>query len=148
MAGCRTTPIRSLFELAEARHVPLNMMLELTYRCNERCLHCYLPETQGARDPRAADELTFEEWSRVLGELAEAGTLYVIFTGGEVLLRHDLGRILARARELAFSVEVFTNATLLTPEIADEWVRERRLSRALAFPSTAPRPSRTTASPA
>ncbi len=112
---------KKLYEKAERVFLPLNMMLELTYRCNERCLHCYLPETQGVRDPRAEEELTSAQWRRVLEELAEAGTLFLILTGGEVLLRKDLPEILRRARELYFSVEVFTNATLLTPEIADLW---------------------------
>ncbi len=117
----RETPVKALYGLADRNRVPLNMMLELTYRCNERCLHCYLPETQGIRPPRPGDELKTGEWLRVLGEMAEAGTFYLILSGGEVLLRSDLGSILSRARELSFAVEIFTNAVSITPEIADFW---------------------------
>ncbi len=120
MTACATVS-QDLFARAERRSIPINMMLELTYRCNERCLHCYLPETQGLRPTRAGEELTAAEWNRVLEELVEAGTLYLILTGGEVILRPDLLTIMKRARELYFNLELFTNATLLTPELADAW---------------------------
>ncbi len=121
MSACGPTLSQELFARAERASVPLNMMLELTYRCNESCIHCYLPETQGARDPRPQDELSAEEWGRALEEMAGAGTLYLTLTGGEVLLREDFPRILEIARGLSFAVDIYTNATLLTPEMADLW---------------------------
>ncbi len=123
MPACPTAA-QDLHALAERHFVPLNMMLELTYRCNESCLHCYLPETQGARPVRLGDELSADEWCRVLGELAAAGTFYLILSGGEVLLKEGFDRIVTRARDLHFDIEIFTNATLVTPEVADFWARE------------------------
>ncbi|MBI4050994.1 MAG: radical SAM protein, partial [Elusimicrobia bacterium] len=110
-----------LYGLVEKKSVPLSVTLELTYRCNEKCLHCYLPETRAARPPRTCQELTTAEWYRVLQELSEAGTIFLRFTGGEVLARQDFDEILRRARELRFYVEIATNATLLTPGMADLW---------------------------
>ncbi len=120
MSDC-AKPALDIFALAEEKGVPLSMMLELTYRCNERCLHCYLPETQGTRAIRIKDELSAEQWCGVLEQLAQAGTLYLTLSGGEALLKEDFDKILRRARELTFSVEIFTNAVLITPEIADFW---------------------------
>lgn len=119
--SCAQAPNKSLYALAEKNSIPLNMMLELTYRCNEACLHCYLPETQGVTPARKHDELSAAEWGRVLQEMADAGTFYLILSGGEVLLKDDFAGILRRARELAFSVEIFSNATLVTPQVADFW---------------------------
>ncbi|MBI5243710.1 MAG: radical SAM protein [Elusimicrobia bacterium] len=118
MQGQPAALARELHGLAEERSVPLSMILELTYRCNERCLHCYLPGTRLGPE----SELNTAEWFGALEALAEAGTLYLILTGGEVLLRPDLSEILRRGRELRFSIEIFTNASLLTPETADSWL--------------------------
>lgn len=101
-----------------ARRVPLSGSFELTRRCNLRCRHCYnnLP----ADDGRAArDELSTAEVLRLLGEAAAAGCLGVLFTGGEILVRPDFARIYTGAKRMGLLVTLFTNATLLTPELAD-----------------------------
>jgi radical SAM protein with 4Fe4S-binding SPASM domain len=94
------------------RHVPFSVQVDLTMRCNEICVHCY----RVVEDDRA--ELTTEEVKRLLGELAEAGTLYLTFSGGEVFLRTDLFEILEHARRLRFDVRLKSNAILITAEKA------------------------------
>lgn len=89
-----------------ARSVPLAAQVDLTMRCNERCLHCY-------RVVESRPELTADEIERVLGELARAGTLYLTFSGGEIFLRSDLFRLIERARRLRFDVRLKTNALLV-----------------------------------
>ena len=90
---------------------PLSVHIDLTYRCNERCVHCYL-------DHRDYGELTTPEILGVLEDLAAAGTLFLTFSGGEIFLRPDLFEILGAARRLHFDVSVKTNALLVTPERA------------------------------
>lgn len=86
--------------------VPLSVQLDLTYRCNERCVHCYLDhEDQG--------ELTTAEIRALLDQLAEAGVLFLILSGGEIFLRRDLIEILAHARRQLFCVKLKTNAVLI-----------------------------------
>jgi radical SAM protein with 4Fe4S-binding SPASM domain len=84
---------------------------DLTYRCNERCLHCYL-------DHDDHGELTTAECIAVMEDLASAGTLFLTFSGGEIFLRPDLYEILAAARRLHFDVSLKTNALLVTTERA------------------------------
>jgi MoaA/NifB/PqqE/SkfB family radical SAM enzyme len=98
--------------------VPLSVLFEVTHRCNLGCQHCYLTEGPVGRPRPTREELTFEEVRRVLGELAGAGTLFLTLTGGEVFLRRDFLDIVAAARDLGFSVTVFTTGTLLTPQSA------------------------------
>jgi radical SAM protein with 4Fe4S-binding SPASM domain len=93
------------------KHRPLSVHFDLTYRCNERCVHCYL-------DHDDHGELTTAECLKVLEELAAAGTLFLTFSGGEIFLRPDLYEILAAARRLHFDVSLKTNALLVTPERA------------------------------
>ncbi len=86
--------------------VPLVAHLDITYRCNERCVHCYL-------DHDDAGEMTFAEIDRVLGEMAEAGVFQLTISGGEPLLRKDCFPILRRARDLGFNVKVKSNGILI-----------------------------------
>lgn len=90
---------------------------ELTYRCNERCTHCYLD----VRAPRAGigDELTTVECYRVMDELATLGVLNLTLSGGEILVRADFFEIAEHARAQRFLLRLFTNGTLVTPHVAD-----------------------------
>jgi radical SAM protein with 4Fe4S-binding SPASM domain len=93
------------------RHLPWSVHLDLTYRCNERCIHCYL-------DHEDHGEMTNAEIKSVLDQLAEAGTLFLTFSGGEIFLRADLFDLIAYARKLYFDVSLKTNALLIDPERA------------------------------
>jgi radical SAM protein with 4Fe4S-binding SPASM domain len=96
--------------------------IELTERCNNACLHCYinLPEN----DMRARNhELTTSEWKDILCQAAELGTLTVRFTGGEPLLREDFADLYQFTRRLGIKVRLFTNARLITSELADLFSR-------------------------
>ena len=103
------------------KHRPLSVHFDLTYRCNERCVHCYL-------DHDDHGEMTTAECLAVLEELARAGTLFLTFSGGEIFLRPDLFEILAAARRLHFDISLKTNALLITPARAAR-LREFRVRR-------------------
>jgi len=91
---------------AHALNVPLNVQLDLTYRCNERCVHCYL-------DHDDHGEMTTSEIKRLLDEMADAGVFILTLSGGEIFLRKDFFDILAHARRLMFCVKLKTNAVLI-----------------------------------
>ena len=106
------TPVMDrLISRTVRNHRPLSVHFDLTYRCNERCVHCYL-------DHDDHGELTTAECLAVLDELAKAGTLFLTFSGGEIFLRPDLYEILAAARRLHFDVSLKSNALMVTPERA------------------------------
>ncbi len=107
--------LHRLQEVGRAQRIPLDVSMELTHYCNLDCIHCYVVN-RNRRDPL---ELTAEQWAEVLDQLAEAGTLRVTFTGGEVLTRPDWYQILSHARERSFSIELLTNGVLLGPHEAD-----------------------------
>jgi radical SAM protein with 4Fe4S-binding SPASM domain len=69
-------------------------------------------------------ELTYEEHCRLLDELADAGCLWLLYTGGEIFARKDFLDIYTYAKRKGFLITLFTNGTMLTPQIADylaEW---------------------------
>jgi radical SAM protein with 4Fe4S-binding SPASM domain len=97
---------------ALALGVPLGVQLDVTYRCNERCVHCYL-------DHDDHGEMTTAEMRDVLRQLADAGTLFLALSGGEVLMRMDFFEILEYARSLLFCVKIKTNAFMIREKEAD-----------------------------
>src|SRR4051812_38196380 len=97
-----STLIETLNSRAMALGVPLSVHMDLTYRCNERCVHCYLPH-----DDRG--EMTTAEITGVLDQLAEAGVFFLTLSGGEPFLRHDLFEIIQHARLRTFNVKLKTN---------------------------------------
>lgn len=106
------TPVFSrLIEKSLARSIPISVHFDLTYRCNERCVHCYL-------DHEDYGEMSTAEVTRVLGELAGAGTLFLTLSGGEIFLRQDLFAILETARRLHFDLNLKSNGLLITRERA------------------------------
>jgi radical SAM protein with 4Fe4S-binding SPASM domain len=86
--------------------VPLSVHLDLTYRCNERCVHCYLEHDD-------LGEMTTAEIKDLLDQLAEAGVFFLTFSGGEVLLRRDFFELVEYARRQLFNLKVKTNAVLI-----------------------------------
>lgn len=94
-------------------NVPLNVQLDLTYRCNERCVHCYL-------DHDDHGEMTTPEIKHLLTEMADAGVFILTLSGGEIFLRKDFFEILEHARRLMFCVKLKTNAV---------FIREREAAR-------------------
>jgi pyrroloquinoline quinone biosynthesis protein E len=89
---------------------PLGLLAELTYRCPLGCPYCSNPIFSGPR----GEELTTEEWIRVLGEGARLGVLHALFSGGEPVLRKDLARLVAAAREKDLYTNLITSAMGLT----------------------------------
>ena len=86
--------------------VPISVHLDVTYRCNERCVHCYL-------DHDDHGEMTTAEIFDVLTQLADAGVFFLSLSGGEVLMRQDFFEIVGRARQLLFNVKVKTNGVMI-----------------------------------
>jgi len=87
-------------------NVPLNVQLDLTYRCNERCVHCYL-------DHHDHGEMTTAEIKHLLQDMADAGVFILTLSGGEIFVRKDIFEIIEHARRLMFCVRLKTNATLI-----------------------------------
>jgi AdoMet-dependent heme synthase len=94
------------------RNIPLSVQLDLTYRCNERCIHCYL-------DHNDHGEMTTAEIQDVLDQMADAGVFYLTLSGGEILMRRDFFGILEHARLRTFCIKLKTNGVLIREQEAD-----------------------------
>lgn len=109
---------RRLMERPQAKRIPLSGTLELTLRCNNRCLHCYV--NQPVHHEKAREkELGYTEIRRLLDDMAQEGTLWLLLTGGEPLLRADFRDVYLYAKKKGFLITLFTNGTLITPSLVD-----------------------------
>lgn len=103
---------REMMEWAWQHGFLFSAHLELTYRCNETCIHCYNPGaslTPSDRPKRQRDELDTASWLKIISQLAEVGVFRLSLSGGEATLRKDFFELVAFARSLGFAVVIFTN---------------------------------------
>jgi len=96
--------------------------IELTERCNNNCIHCYINKPRNHK-PSLARELSAQDIGEVLREAVSLGCLSVGFTGGEPLLREDFEDLYLLSRRLGLKVRLITNATLITPRLTDIFSR-------------------------
>jgi len=106
-----------LNSLAGRRH-PLSASIELTERCNMACIHCYInqPPSDSAIQKK---ELSTAQWLEIIDQMADVGCLFLLISGGEPLLRKDFKDIFIHTRQRGMIVSLFSNGTMITPEIAD-----------------------------
>ena len=94
---------------------PLWLLAELTYRCPLHCVYCSNPVDYTAY----GEELSTEEWLRVLRQGRALGATQLGFSGGEPLMREDLETLAAEARRLGYYSNLITSGVGLN---------ERRIS--------------------
>ncbi|PSH05037.1 MAG: hypothetical protein CXZ00_02450 [Acidobacteria bacterium] len=92
-------------------HILYSLVLELTYRCNERCVHCYLPSDTHL------SELSTKQIELLLGEFSSLGGLLLQLTGGELFVRRDILDILSIVKAYGFVTSITSNLTLLNDDI-------------------------------
>jgi len=109
---------QTFHERTMRQRLPLSGTIEVTRRCPLTCAHCYnnlpMADTEARRT-----ELTLAEHCRILDQLADAGCLWLLFTGGEIFARRDFLDIYLYAKKKGFLITLFTNGTLITERIAD-----------------------------
>ena len=91
---------------------PLWLLAEVTYRCPLHCVFCYNPVDY----TRYGEELSTEEWLRVLREARKLGAAQLGFSGGEPLVRDDLEILVAEAHQLGYYTNLITSGVGLTEQ--------------------------------
>ncbi len=103
--------IEQAYAKARRELIPLGVHFDLTYRCHQRCIHCYIPESW-RRGGGPGPELTTAQVKTILDQLAEAGAFFLTLSGGEIFLRPDLMELVAYARAKNFSLSLYSSGTL------------------------------------
>lgn len=108
---------KELFANAYKNRIPLTATIEIISECNFRCVHCYVDNNF------RKDILTYEEIIDFGNQIINMGCLYVILTGGEVLLHPDFKRIYEFFVLKGICVSVFTNGSLIDESIIKLFVK-------------------------
>jgi len=91
------------------------LWLELTSKCNLRCLHCYAEAGKGVKD-----RLSTGDYKRIIKEASHLGWKSIQFTGGEATLHPDLMELLRYSKECGYEfIELYTNAFNLQNRLLD-----------------------------
>lgn len=96
-----------------AMGVPVSGSFELTRKCNFNCKMCYVHCTDTSKDK----ELTTEEWLSIAEDAKKAGTLFLLLTGGEPLLRPDFEVLYESLSKMGFMISLNSNGSLFNEKI-------------------------------
>ena len=107
-----------LCNIATEKRVPIGGSLELLPLCNMNCDMCYVRLSREEMG-RKGHMRSGEEWLGLAREMKEAGTLFILLTGGEPLLHPDFQTIYCELKKMGMIVTVNTNGTLIDEEMAD-----------------------------
>ena len=94
------------------KRTPLVVSWNLTFRCNQRCKYCRSWEIQD-------QELNTSEILNMIDSLRSMGTAWISFSGGEPLLREDLGEIIRYAKTRNIYISVNSNGSLVPGRIEE-----------------------------
>ena len=102
------------FFLEEVQGRPLisKIQFELSSRCNERCIHCYIPNEK----KNTGFDMPKEKVMDLIDQLAAMGGLHVTFSGGEAFLHKDLIELVRYARKKDMMVTILSNLIALKDE--------------------------------
>lgn len=102
-----------LLEHDESKPRLASLEFEITSRCNERCIHCYIPN--GKKD--AGFDMSFEKFKYILDQFASMGGIHVTLSGGEALLNKDIVKMLRYCREKDLMISLLTNLTYMRDDL-------------------------------
>lgn len=107
----------ALIQKAMMTHTPVYVVLELTPLCNMDCDMCFIRLSRDEME-RNGRLRTAEEWIALAQQMRDAGTLFVLLTGGEPLLHPGFREIYLALLKMGMIVSINTNATLIDEEWA------------------------------
>lgn len=113
-----TSAEQMLILKAEQRNIPVTGSMELLPLCNMNCDMCYVRLSRRELEARGRIR-SGEEWLALGRQMARAGTLFLLLTGGEPLLHPDFREIYLGLKKMGMILTINTNATLLDEEWAD-----------------------------
>ena len=100
--------VKYLHDKGVREGIPVSGTFELTQRCNFNCEMCYVHDRTQKTDPLSA-----EDWLNLARQAKDAGTVFLLLTGGEPLLRDDFELIYRALAKMGFLISINTNGSLL-----------------------------------
>lgn len=102
---------------------PLKVLLELTYSCNLRCIHCFADADFCCENRMVQNELSYEDWCKIIDNIIKNDVFEILLSGGEATMRDDLIKICDYISSKGRSYSLLTNATLIDKKMAKDLKR-------------------------
>ena len=112
-----------LFRKAGIKRIPLNVTMELSPVCNFQCKMCYVRKTEAQIRKEGKTIRTWEQWLELAKELREAGTLFILLTGGEPFLYPHFKELYLELHRMGFLIMINTNGTMIDEDTLD-WLKD------------------------
>ncbi len=97
---------------------PILVNLQITRRCNLRCIHCDIREAPERYSSIIKNEFSTEEIKEIVDSLKSMGTSYISISGGEPFIRKDIYEVIQYIKEKGLGLHISSNGTLITKEDA------------------------------
>jgi radical SAM protein with 4Fe4S-binding SPASM domain len=110
--------LERLYRHEDVARLPLSGSIEVTSRCNLRCVHCYINKSVTDFDA-SGPEISSQDMKNIIDQIVDEGCLWLLLTGGEPFVRDDFLNEYVYIVKKGVLVTIFTNGTLITPRIAD-----------------------------
>lgn len=109
------------FDAVDNGQTICSAMFELTYRCSEMCIHCYNPgatrNDQEINHRGDLQELTLDEYKRIIDEMNDLGLVKVCLSGGDPFSNKNAWDIIDYLYQKEIAFDVFTNGQRITKEV-------------------------------
>jgi len=99
-----------------------NLHVEITSKCNEKCIHCYIP------NEKKLEAMDSNMFFSILEQCKDMNLLNITISGGEPMLHHNFIDFLKKCNEYNFSVNILSNLTMLNDKILEEMKKNQLLS--------------------
>lgn len=99
---------------------PIKVLIETTYNCNLKCVHCFADAEccTSAKRGILPGELELDDWKKIIDNICEAGVFDIFVSGGECMMRHDIFDIFEYIHSKGMGFFLLSNGTLITEEKA------------------------------
>lgn len=116
-----TNAEQSYYDKVDDGHTICSCMFELTYRCSEKCIHCYNPgatrNDQEVSHRGDLQELTLEDYKRIINEMYDLGLVKVCLTGGDPFSKEFIWDLIDYLYQKEIAFDIFTNGQRLTRDV-------------------------------
>lgn len=112
-----------LHQKASRQKVPLNGTFELSPVCNFACKMCYVRKTPEQIRCEGKSLIPWQRWAELAEQCREAGTLYLLLTGGEPFLYPGFRELYTRLHSMGFLIYINSNGTMIDEETV-QWLKK------------------------
>lgn len=109
---------------ATLNNIPISGAIELLPLCNMNCNMCYISMSKSEMNSKGHIR-NADEWLSIAKEMKDAGTLFILLTGGEPFLYKDFKKVYSGLKKLGMIITINTNATLIDEDMANFLAKDK-----------------------